>query len=206
MSLLALAAALAATIGATAVVRTTDARLATLGTTLCLLVAPLVADPLPGAQVLAVRVTAALLAGFLLLLPVRRAAPLLGSLRLGGTGEAAFVGGAFLVGLLAGSVTSEAQGPVAALAAGLALLVAGVVLLASVEDGVRLGDGALLALTGAALLGTALAGTPNAPSQAALALATVAVGASAAWLSLAAIGVRGELRVEARHGDLRDLG
>jgi hypothetical protein len=206
VSLIALAAALVATIGAAFAVRTTDARLATLATVLCLLVAPLVADPLPDPLVLAIRLVAAVVAGYLLLLPVRRAAPLLGTLRLGGTAEAGFVIGAFVVGLLAGTVASEAQGPAAALAAGFALLLAGLDLLAFVEDGVRLGTGAALALSGGALVFSAFAGTPGNAFQAALGLLLVAVAAATAWLALLAIGARGELRFGARHGDLRDMG
>jgi len=206
MSLVALAAALVATIGAAFAVRTTDARLAALATSLCLLMAPLVADPLPDPLVLAIRLVAAIVAGYLLLLPVRRAAPLLGALRLGGTAEAGFVVAAFAVGLLAGPVASQAQGPATALAGGFALLLAGLDLLAFVEDGVRLGSGATLTLSGAALVLSAFAGTPSNAFQAGLGLLLVAVAAAAAWLALLAIGTRGELRFGARHRDLRDVG
>jgi hypothetical protein len=206
VSLIALAAALAVTAAAAIAVRTTDARLAVLATTAALLIAPLVADPLPEPLVLALRLVAALLAGYLLLLPVRRASPLLAGLRLGGTAEAVFVVAAFVIGMLATSVASEATGPVPALGAGFALLLAGLDLLIFVEDGVRLGGGALFALTGAGLIVTAFAGTPADPFEAALGLALVAVAAAATWLALLALGTRGELRFDARHGDLRDMG
>lgn len=205
MTLLPLLAALVATAGAVLTVYTTDARLAAGGTWAALLAAPWVADPLPAPLGLAVRVVAAGIAGYLLWASLRGAAPLLAPLRLAGRGEAAFVVAGGIIGLLADGVTSEALGPTAALAAGLALLIAGADLLAFGDDGLRLGSGALLALTGATLVLTELGGTPAAGLEAGVALATLALGTTAAWLTVTMLGPRGELRLGARHGDLRDI-
>jgi len=205
MSVLALLAAALVLAGAALTVLTTDTRVAVAGTSAALLAAPFVADPVPAPLGWAVRVVAAGLAGYLLWVAIRGAAPLLAPQPLGGRGEAAFVIAAGVVGLLADGVTSEALGPTAALAAGLALLVGGLDLLAFGDDGVRLGCGALLALTGAALVLSELGGTPPAGLEAATALATLAVAGTAAWLTMASLGARGELRLRARHGDLRDI-
>ncbi|MFI5262031.1 MAG: hypothetical protein ACHQZR_05720 [Candidatus Limnocylindrales bacterium] len=205
MPALALLAAAAAIAGAAVAVSTSDARLAVAGTWAALLVAPFVTDPLPPPLGWAVRVVASGVAGYLLWAAVRGAAPLLAPPRLGGQGEAAFVIAGGLVGLLADGVTSEALGPTAALAAGLSLLVAGGDLLAFADDGLRLGCGALLALTGASLVLTELGGTPAAGLEAAIAVATLAFAGTAAWLTVSTLGARGELRLGARHGDLRDI-
>jgi len=205
MPVLALLAAAVALVGAVLAVWARDARLAVGGTAAALLAAPWVADPLPAPFALAGRLVAAGLAGYLLWAAVRGATPLLAPLRLGGRGEAAFVVAGGVIGVLADGLTSEALGPTAALAAGLAMLIAGGDLLAFGEDGLRLGSGALLALTGGSLVLAELGGTPAAGLEAAIALTTVAVAATGAWLTVTTEGARGELRLGARHGDLRDI-
>jgi hypothetical protein len=206
MPVVAILAAGVAIAGAVLAVLATDTRLMTGATWAALLAAAFIADPLPQSLGLAARILAAGLAGYLLWTSMRQAAPLLGPLRLGGRGEAAFVLAAAAIGFLADGVTSEALGPTAALAAGAALLVAGLDLLAFGDDGLRLGSGALLALTGASLVLVELGGTPGAGLEAGLAVATVAVAAAAAWLTVTTLGTRRELRLGARHGDLRDIG
>ncbi|HEY7942351.1 MAG TPA: hypothetical protein VID25_10420 [Candidatus Limnocylindrales bacterium] len=200
---------LAATVviaGAVMAILATDARLTTAGTAAALLAAPFVADPLPQQLGLGVRLVGAGLAAYLLWTSMRQAAPLLGPLPLAGRGEAAFVLAAAAIGFLADAVTSEALGPTAALAAGGALLVGGLDLLAFGEDGLRLGSGALLALTGASLVLAELGGTPGAGLEAGLAVATAAVAGAAAWLTVTTLSPRREMRLAARHGDLRDIG
>jgi len=192
--------------GAVLAVMATDTRLTTGATWAALLAAPFVADPLPQPLGLGVRLVGAALAGYLLWTSMRQAAPLLGPLPLGGRGEATFVLAAAAIGFLADAVTSEALGPTAALAAGGALLVAGLDLLAFADDGLRLGSGALLALTGTSLVLVELGGTPGAGLEAGLAVATAAVAGAAAWLTVTTLGSRRELRLGARHGDLRDIG
>ena len=199
-------AAIVAIAGAVAAILATDSRLMTAGTAAALLAAPFVADPLPQPLGLGVRLVGAGLAAYLLWTSMRQAAPLLGPLPLAGRGEAAFVLAAAAIGFLADAVTSEALGPTAALAAGGALLVAGLDLLAFGEDGLRLGSGALLALTGASLVLAELAGTPGAGLEAGVAVATAAVAGAAAWLNVTTLGPRREMRLAARHGDLRDIG
>ncbi len=199
-------AAIVAIAGAVAAILATDSRLMTAGTATALVAAPFVADPLPQPLGLGVRLVGAGLAAYLLWTSMRQAAPLLGPLPLAGRGEAAFVLAAAAIGFLADAVTSEALGPTAALAAGGALLVAGLDLLAFGEDGLRLGSGALLALTGASLVLAELAGTPGAGLEAGVAVATAAVAGAAAWLNVMTLGPRREMRLAARHGDLRDIG
>jgi hypothetical protein len=199
-------AAIVAIAGAVAAILATDSRLTTAGTAAALVAAPFVADPLPQPLGLGVRLVGAGLAAYLLWTSMRQAAPLLGPLPLAGRGEAAFVLAAAAIGFLADAVTSEALGPTAALAAGGALLVAGLDLLAFGEDGLRLGSGALLALTGASLVLAELGGTPGAGLEAGLAVATAAVAGAAAWLNVMTLGPRHEMRLAARHGDLRDIG
>ncbi|MGZ6343323.1 MAG: hypothetical protein ACXWOT_09965 [Candidatus Limnocylindrales bacterium] len=201
-----LLAATVAIAGAVMAILATDARLTTAGTAAALFAAPFVADPLPQQLGLGVRLVGAGLAAYLLWTSMRQAAPLLGPLPLAGRGEAAFVLAAAAIGFLADAVTSEALGPTAALAAGGALLVGGLDLLAFGEDGLRLGSGALLALTGASLVLAELGGTPGAGLEAGLGVATVAVGGAAAWLTVTTLGPRREMRLAARHGDLRDVG
>ncbi len=206
MPVVPLLAATVAIAGAVIAILATDSRLTTAGTAAALLAAPFAADPLPQQLGLGVRLVGAGLAGYLLWTSTRQAAPLLGPLPLGGRGEAAFVLAAAAIGFLADAVTSEALGPTAALAAGGALLVGGLDLLAFGEDGLRLGSGALLALTGASLVLAELGGTPGAGLEAGLAVATAAVAGAAAWLTVTTLGPRREMRLAARHGDLRDIG
>lgn len=206
MPVVPLIAATVALAGAVVAVLATDARLMTAATAAALLAAPFVADPLPQPVGLGVRIVGAGLAAYLLWTSMRQAAPLLGPLPLAGRGEAAFVLAAGAIGFLADAVTSEALGPTAALAAGGALLVAGLDLLAFGDDGLRLGSGALLALTGASLVLVELGGTPGAGLEAGLAVATAAVAGAAAWLTVTTLGSRREMRLGARHGDLRDIG
>lgn len=206
MPVVPLIAATVALAGAVVAVLATDARLMTAATAAALLAAPFVADPLPQPVGLGVRIVGAGLAAYLLWTSMRQAAPLLGPLPLAGRGEAAFVLAAGAIGFLADAVTSEALGPTAALAAGGALLVAGLDLLAFGDDGLRLGSGALLALTGASFVLVELGGTPGAGLEAGLAVATAAVAGAAAWLTLTTLGSRREMRLGARHGDLRDIG
>ncbi len=206
MPVVPLIAATVALAGAVVAVLATDARLMTAATAAALLAAPFVADPLPQPLGLGVRIVGAGLAAYLLWTSMRQAAPLLGPLPLAGRGEAAFALAAGAIGFLADAVTSEALGPTAALAAGGALLVAGLDLLAFGADGLRLGSGALLALTGASFVLVELGGTPGAGLEAGLAVATAAVAGAAAWLTLTTLGSRREMRLGARHGDLRDIG
>jgi hypothetical protein len=206
MPVVAILAAGVAIAGAVLAVLATDTRVTTGGTWAALVAAAFISDPLPQSLGLTARVLAAGIAGYLLWTSMRQAAPLLGPLRLAGRGEAAFVLAAGAIGFLADGVTSEALGPTAALAAGAALLVAGLDLLAFGDDGLRLGSGALLALTGASLVLVELGGTPGAGFEAGLAVATVAVAGAAAWLTVTTLGSRRELRLGARHGDLRDIG
>ncbi len=206
MPIVPLLAATVAIAGAVMAILATDARLTVAGTAAALLAAPFAADPLPQQLGLGVRLVGAGLAAYLLWTSMRQAAPLLGPLPLAGRGEAAFVLAAAAIGFLADAVTSEALGPTAALAAGGALLVGGLDLLAFGDDGLRLGSGALLALTGASLVLAELGGTPGAGLEAGLAVATAAVAGAAAWLTVTTLGPRGEMRLAARHGDLRDIG
>lgn len=206
MPVVPLIAATVALAGAVVAVLATDARLMTAATAAALLAAPFAADPLPQPLGLGVRIVGAGLAAYLLWTSMRQAAPLLGPLPLAGRGEAAFVLAAGAIGFLADAVTSEALGPTAALAAGGALLVAGLDLLAFGDDGLRLGSGALLALTGASFVLVELGGTPGAGLEAGLAVATAAVAGAAAWLTVTTLGSRREMRLGARHGDLRDIG
>ncbi|HXX61735.1 MAG TPA: hypothetical protein VEI48_10680 [Candidatus Sulfotelmatobacter sp.] len=199
-------AALVAITGAVVAVLATDSRRMTVATGTALLAAPFVADPLPQPLALGARLVGAALAAYLLWTATRQAAPLLGPLPLAGRGEAAFVVAAVAIGLLADSVTSEALGPMAALAAGGGLLIGGLDLLAFGHDGMRLGIGALLALTGASLVLVELGGTPGAGLEAGLAVATAAVAGAAAWLTVTTVGSRREMRLADRHGDLRDIG
>ena len=205
LSPLALAAAVAAALGAVLILRADDGRTCVFGVALALLVAPLAVEPLPGLLALAFRVVAALLAAYLLYIAVRASTRLLVPTRLGGTTEAVFVALAFALGLLVPGAAPERAGP-PALASALAVGLAGLDLLLFGQDSLRLGSGAILSVLGASLGYAWLTGPISDASQLAVASALLAAAVSTAWLSLNAYAVRGDLSLGTRARELRDRG
>ena len=160
-----------------------DARAVVFGVTVTLLVAPLTVEPAPPVLVLAFRVVAALVGGYILWLSVRPARTILLRARLGGTSEATFVGLAFALALL---IPHSGPGPAGppALAAAVATGLAGANLLAFGPDPLRLGGGAIVFLVSASLGAAWLGGAAGDAAQLGVAMAALAASVATGWISL----------------------
>jgi hypothetical protein len=179
------AAGVAVALGAAVAVGAQRARTATLGLLATLVLAPFVADPLPGLAPAAFRVVAGTLATFLLVVAARRADPADVS-PLGLPAALAAAAAAFAAAFGATAVGLPSFGPVAALGAGLAALVVAVGPIVLARDGHRLGLAAVVLVNAALLLRAAFAGTPPALESLLAGIAVIAVAAGAAVLAGAA--------------------
>jgi hypothetical protein len=191
-------------LGTMLVLSARDGRAVVFGLTLVLLVVPLAVEPPPALLTLAFREIAALLAGYVLWVGVRRAREAIIPMPLGGTTEAVFVGLAFALGLL---VPDSGPGPAGApsLAAALAAGGGALMLLAFGPGMLRLCAGAVLFLI-AAVLGSAwLTGALTDAAQVSAAAALLAASVASAWISLNTLVARDEAGL-ARPRDLRDVG
>jgi hypothetical protein len=193
MAAIAVLASLLTLFGTAIALRATNGRMTTIGLGLALLPLPLVAGAAPTLLVLAFRTLAVLLALFLLDLGVRRRAPLVGPIRLGGNSETGVVVAAWLIGLLLAISDTAPRGPALALATALALAVAGLTLLSFGSDTLRLGVGATFVLAAGSTLVPALGGADDAALELALAAALVAVTGVTAWLAIMGVEVRRDL-------------
>lgn len=195
MAPIAVLASLLTLVGIGIALRASNGRMTTVGLGLALLPLPLAAGDAPALLVLAFRTMAVLVALFLLDLGVRRKAPLVGSIRLGGNSETAIVVAAFLIGLLLALSSPTPRGPALALATAIALAVAGLTLLAFGSDTLRLGVGATFVLAAGSTLVPALGGAYDAALELTLAAALVAVTGVTAWLAMVGVEVRHDLEL-----------
>ena len=188
--------AIAVVAGAVVAVSARDVRLVLVGLAVCLLVAPLVADPLPDVAPVVARAAGSLLALEILNLAIRdRERALRGSL-LGWPAKACAAAAAAIAGYaVANGITPDAQllheignagaapAPMAR-AAGFALLALGVAPVLAGRDPLRMSIGGLLLLTGGELVRTGVVGPPTGLEQ--LAVAGVAIALAVAFGSLVA--------------------
>jgi hypothetical protein len=198
------ALAVAVVAGGIIAVSTRESRVAVLGLTLSAVTAPLIGDPLPDLLPLAVRVVAAMLAGYLLWIAVRQNPPTRGS-RLGwpveslvavaagiaGFGAIRFVTGADDLGDLPALLVE--RGPREALAAGTALAVTAAAPILVGRDVLRLGIGLSLGVLAAQLLRVGLAGNPSSLEHIVTGGLTIAVAAAVATLAAQALRSTGGL-------------
>lgn len=187
-------AAIAVVAGAVVAVSARDVRLVLVGLAVCLLVAPLVADPLPDVSPLVARAAASLLALEILNLAIRdREHALRGSL-LGWPAKACAAGAAAIAGYaVVNGITPDAQvlreigsasvTPVPmARAAGFALLALCAAPVLAGRDPLRMSIGGLLLLTGGELVRTGVVGPATGLEQ--LAVGGVAIALAVAFGAL----------------------
>lgn len=204
MSAIPVAAGVLVVLGAVVGIAAREARVALLGLLVTLLLAPFVADPLPGTLALAVRIVGGTLAGYLLGLVARRSTEPIGS-PLGLPATLAAAAAATAAGLAPLTMGLPRFGPDIALGAGLACLVLAVPAVAFGRDVFRLGAGLVVLLTGALLVRVGLVGTPLPEAeQVATALLVVVLGGAMTTLAGAAISASGDLGLDDRSaGDRR---
>ncbi len=179
----AFAAALATVAGAVVAVSGRDPRTATLGLLVTLLGLVFVADPLPAPPVLAVRLVAAVLAGYLLWIAARESRSATSGSALAWPSEALLALAGAVVGWVTHGLGAPGRGPEAASAAGVALLLlAAAPILLGGRDAFRVGVGASLLLAGTLAIRAGLAGTPGPVEQTVVAALTGSLGATVAVL------------------------
>jgi hypothetical protein len=183
-----LALGVAVSLAAVVAVSARDARIATIGLVAVLAGGPLIAEPLQHPLAIAARVVAAVLAGFLIRVALRRDPLSIGS-RVGWAAELVLGGAAFAIGLAAvgafdpaSSGVFEPAGPEAAVATGLTLVALAAAPLGDRLDGFRVGVGAALIVAGADLLRAGLAGPADGLGHLVLAGVVAGLGASIALL------------------------
>jgi hypothetical protein len=177
-----LASAAVVVAGGVACVSARDTRVALAGLAITLLVAPLIADPLPEPTVIATRTVSAALAAYLPWIVVRDSAP---AARLSGLGwpvEALLAAAAFVIGFGTAGLGAAPVGPAEAQGAGFALVALSVAPIAFGRDVFRLGSGAVLLVGGALLVRVGLAGTPSALEQLVTGVLFVSLGGAVAFL------------------------
>jgi hypothetical protein len=177
-----LASAAVVVAGGVACVSARDTRVALAGLAITLLVAPLIADPLPEPTVIATRTVSAALAAYLPWIVVRDSAP---AARLSGLGwpvEALLAAAAFVIGFGTAGLGAAPVGPAEAQGAGFALVALSVAPIAFGHDVFRLGSGAVLLVGGALLVRVGLAGTPSALEQLVTGVLFVSLGGAVAFL------------------------
>ncbi len=194
--------ALAGIVALAAVVATSarDGRVATIGLVGTLALGPLIADPLPDALAVASRIAAAALVGYMLRIALRDA-PIGRGSRIGWPAESIAAGAAFAAGGGAHAFATAGIGPVAAVAAGSALVALAIAPLADGRDPLRLGTGLLLLVAGADLVRVGFAGTPTALEELVVSGAAAAVGAAVAVLAIGAAQAAGPIEAgRSAHG------
>jgi len=227
VSLVLVAAAVGVVAGGVVAVAARDARVALVGLLAALVLAPLIADPLPGLLPLAARLVAAVLTGELLRITLRSTTSRTRGSVLGWPVESlvaatAFVAGWALVGLVpgalagpgteSGAATGPVEGPItapiagsagfvgpaAAGAAGSALAALALNAIFLARETFRVGLGLMLLLVGATLVRVMLAGTPGPLEQVVTGGVLVALGAALAFVSGGAYEVAGDFELPER--------
>jgi hypothetical protein len=188
MSAALLAAAAVVIAGAVIGLSARDARLALAGLAVTLLVAPLIADPLPEPTVLAARAVAAALAAYLPWIVVRESAAALRVSVLGWPVEALLGAAAFVIGIGTAGLGAPPVGPAEAQGAGFALIALSVGPIVFGRDVFRVGSGALLLVGGTILVRVGLAGTPSALEQLITGVLFIGLAGAVAFLSARAVG------------------
>lgn len=171
-----------------------EARVAVLGLVLCAVMAPLIGTALPGPLVLAARLVAAILAGYLLWVAVRRQPTTRGSL-LGWPVEALAAAAAAVAGFGAAGFAGPAGGPREAEAVAFALAYLALAPLVVGRDVLRLGIGLVLVVLAASVGRVALAGSPSELEQLVLSAVTVAVAGAAATIAIQTVRLSAGLDV-----------
>jgi hypothetical protein len=182
-----LAAAAVVVAGGVVCVSARDARLALVGLGATLVVAPFIADPLPGPLVLAVRVVAAVLATYLVWIVVRDPAAATRGTMLGWWFETLIAIASFVIGFGTAGLGAEPLGPAEAQGAGLALIALSVGPILFGRDVFRLGSGAALLAVGTLLVRLGLAGTPSSLEELVTAVLFVGLGGAVAFLAAHAV-------------------
>lgn len=204
MNLLIVASAAILGIGAVVAASAREGRVAVLGLAVAMVAAPLVADPLPAVTVLAIRLTGSVLAAYLIHAALRSEPSTLGT-HLGWPVQLLVAIAAGIIGFgIAGEAAlglvglgPETGGPPAApgpatlalyvgVAAGTATIVLAVEPIVAARDGLRLGIGLLLALTGLTVFREALIGPTDGLEHILIAATTAAVAAGTAVVCLGA--------------------
>lgn len=176
-------AALATVAGAVVAASSRDPRAATVGLLVTLLGLVFVADPLPAPAALAVRLVAAILAGYLVWVAVRDSGSVTSGSALAWPSEALIALAGAVIGWTSHGLGAPGRGPEAASAAGVALLLlATAPILLGGRDAFRVGTGASLLLAGTLAIRAGLAGTPGPVEQVVVAALTASLGATVAVL------------------------
>ncbi len=143
------AVAIAILAGAVAAVFVRDARVAVISLAVVLLATPFLADPIAPASGLVARVLGAVLATYLLWIPVRDGAFPTGGSRLGWAADGLVAAAAATVGFASHGLGAPTLGPALASACGFALAALAVAPLLTGRDVLRVGIGLSLLLQGA---------------------------------------------------------
>ncbi len=209
--------AVLAAAGGVVAVAAPNPRHATLGAFSAVLLAAFVAEPLPGPAALVARAAGAALGGWLTWTALRGAPRATDRSALGWPGVAAVAVAAFAIGWLAAgsfavtvvmgvgdgrvegvpgaSLAAGSPVAVAAIAAACALAVVAAHPVLFPRDGHRLGLGAVLLLTAAALLDNGLGAGPDETLELAIAILTVLTGAAIAAVVAGLLRTVGDLRL-----------
>jgi hypothetical protein len=174
--------ALAVVAGAAIAVSAGNARTATFGLVIALILAPVVADPIPEAIGLAARLVGAVLAGYLLWIATRGERVQTSGSLIGWPTELFLAAAAAVVGVGVYDLGVPFHGPAPAAAAGFVLVALAVVPLVSGRDILRIGIGLALLLTGSLLVVTSLVGTPDELEQVLIAGLVASLGGTVAVL------------------------
>jgi hypothetical protein len=177
--------AAAVLVGAIVAVSAREGRTVVVGLALTLVLAPLLAAPLPAALELTARLAGAVLAAYLVWIAVRAGSRTGGS-RLGWPAETLLAAAAWVVGVGTHGLGAVALGPVEAQAAGFALVTLAIAPVATGRDVVRIGLGLFLLLEGALLVRVGLGGNPGAFEQLVTGGLVAALGGAVAALAYAA--------------------
>jgi hypothetical protein len=180
------AVAVAIVAGGVIAVSAREARVGVLGLTLCAVTVPLMGGALPEPLPLAARLVAAILAGYLLWMAVRRQ-PLTRGSTLGWPVEALLAIGAGVAGFAASGFAGPAGGPPEAEATAFALAALAIGPLLVGRDILRLAIGLVLSVLAGSVGRVALVGSPSPLEQLVLAGLTVAVAGAAGTIARGSI-------------------
>jgi hypothetical protein len=177
---------LAVALGGVIAVSARNARTSVLGLEVALIGGAFIADPLPDSLGLGARLVGIVLGGYLLWIAGRGPDARTGGSRLGWPAELLVAAACAVVGFGSHGLGAPATGPALAQAAGFALAALAVAPLLNGRDLFRIGIGIHLLVGGAVLVRTALGGTPEPFEQLVIAGLFAALGATVAFVAIAA--------------------
>jgi len=180
------AVAIAILAGAVGAVSVRDPRIAVLTLAIVLVTTPFLADPIIPATGLVARVLGAVLATYLLWIPVRDGAFTTGGSRLGWPADAMVAAAAAVVGYASHGLGAPTTGPALASAVGFGLAALAVAPILTGRDVVRVGIGLGLLLQGALLVRVGLGGSPSVMDELITAGATGVLGGAIGVLAVTA--------------------